>query len=197
MKKTTIIILICSAIVLGMICGIIFSILDDKKLEEAQINEIRKVNEMIENNELENTDEIIATNQSDVKLSPNATICFEKHYNECGHTIIQKEQIEDDEVNKDEEYFKTAYSDWQIESLTPDEVKLYKEFEGTCEQHYLITVKDDYIAVYTIDDDGNTVLKEVTDIPTQYLPEEDVKLLEQGITANGENELAKKLEDYE
>ena len=39
MKKTTIIILICSAIVLGMICGIIFSILDDKKLEEAQINE--------------------------------------------------------------------------------------------------------------------------------------------------------------
>ena len=181
MKKTTIIILICSAIVLGMICGIIFSILDDKKLEEAQINEIRKVNEMIENNELENTDEIIATNQSDVKLSPNATICFEKHYNECGHTIIQKEQIEDDEVNKDEEYFKT----------------LYKEFEGTCEQHYLITVKDDYIAVYIIDDDGNTVLKEVTDIPTQYLPEEDVKLLEQGITANGENELAKKLEDYE
>ena len=197
MKKTTIIILICSAIVLGMICGIIFSILDDKKLEEAQINEIRKVNEMIENNELENTDKIIATNQSDVKLSPNATICFEKHYNECGHTIIQKEQIEDDEVNKDEEYFKTAYSDWQIESFTPDEVKLYKEFEGTCEQHYLITVKDDYIAVYTIDEDGNTVLKEVTDIPTQYLPEEDVKLLEQGITANGENELAKKLEDYE
>ena len=30
-----------------------------------------------------------------------------------------------------------------------------------------------------------------------YLPEEDISLLEQGITANGDNELAKKLEDFE
>ena len=200
MKKTTIIILVCSAIVLGMIAGIAFSIMDDKKLEEAQINEIKKVNEMIENNQLGNhiiDDDIIAANQSDVKLSPNATICFEKYYKDCGHTIIQKEQIEDEEVNKDEEYFKTAYSDWKIESFSADEVKLYKELEGSCDQHFLITIKDDNIAVYTIDDDGNTILREVTDIPIQYLPEEDVALLEQGITANGENELAKKLEDFE
>ena len=199
MKKTTIIILVCVAIVLGMITGIIFGILDDKKLEEAQINEIRKVNELIESNRLNqpSEDDVVATNQSDVKLSPNATICFEKHYKDCGHTIIEKETIEDDEVNKDEEYFKTAYSDWEIESFDANEVKLYKEFDGTCDQHYLITVKDNNIAVYTIDEDGNMILKEETDIPIQYLTEEDISLLEQGITANGENELAKKLEDYE
>ena len=199
MKKTTIIILVCVAIVLGMITGIIFGILDDKKLEEAQINEIRKVNELIESNRLNqpSEDDVVATNQSDVKLSPNATICFEKHYKDCGHTIIEKETIEDDEVNKDEEYFKTAYSDWEIESFDANEVKLYKAFDGTCDQHYLITVKDNNIAVYTIDEDGNMILKEETDIPIQYLTEEDISLLEQGITANGENELAKKLEDYE
>ena len=200
MKKTTIIILVCASIVLGMIAGIIFGILDDKKLEEAQINEIRKVNELIESNRLLNQsiqNDVVATNQSNVKLSPNATICFEKHYKECGHTIIEKETIEDDEVNKDEEYFKTAYSDWEIESFSADEVKLYKELDGTCDQHYLITIKDNNIAVYTIDEDGNTTLKEETDIPIQYLPEEDVRLLEQGITANGQNELAKKLEDFE
>ena len=199
MKKTTIIILVCVAIVLGMITGIIFGILDDKKLEEAQINEIRKVNELIESNRLNqpSEDDVVATNQSDVKLSPNATICFEKHYKDCGHTIVEKETIEDDEVNKDEEYFKTAYSDWEIESFDANEVKLYKEFDGTCDQHYLITVKDNNIAVYTIDEDGNMILKEETDIPIQYLTEEDISLLEQGITANGENELAKKLEDYE
>ena len=110
MKKTTIIILFCASIVLGMIAGIIFGILDDKKLEEAQINEIRKVNELIESNRLLNQsiqNDVVATNQSNVKLSPNATICFEKHYKECGHTIIEKETIEDNEVNKDEEYFKS------------------------------------------------------------------------------------------
>ena len=200
MKKSTIIILVCLAIVLGMIFGIIFGILDDKKIEQAQINEIIKVNELIEKNiitENKVEEDIVQTNQSDVKLSPDAVICFEKYYKECGHTIVQKEPIEDDEVNKTEEYFKTVYSDWTIESFSQNEVKLYKEIEGICNQHYLITIKDENIAIYTIDSEGNKILKEVTDIPVMYLPKEDIELLKQGLTANGENELAKKLEDFE
>ena len=51
--------------------------------------------------------------------------------------------------------------------------------------------------VYSVDEDGNKTLKEETDIPVQYLPEEDVELLKKGITAYGQNELAKKLEDFE
>ena len=50
MKKSTIIILICIAIVLGMISGILYAIIDRNNLQEAQINEIRKVNELIESN---------------------------------------------------------------------------------------------------------------------------------------------------
>ena len=110
---------------------------------------------------------------------------------------MEKKQIEESEVNKTEEYIKNEYTDWKVESFSADEVNLYKEVEGTCDKHYLITIKDDNIAVYTIDEDGNTILKEVTDIPIMYLPEEDISLLEQGITANGDNELAKKLEDFE
>ena len=48
MKKTTLIILVCIAIVLGMVGGIIYAIIDRNNLQEAQINEIRKVNELIE-----------------------------------------------------------------------------------------------------------------------------------------------------
>lgn len=200
MRKNTIIILICIAIVFGILSGIVVSILDDKKLEEAQVNEIMKLNELIQSNALQNEtvqDDIIATNQSEIKLSPNAIICFEKYYTDCGHTIVEKKQIEESEVNKTEEYIKNEYTDWKVESFSADEVNLYKEVEGTCDKHYLITIKDDNIAVYTIDEDGNTILKEVTDIPIMYLPEEDISLLEQGITANGDNELAKKLEDFE
>ncbi len=50
MKKSTIIILICIAIVLGMVSGIVYAIIDRNNLQEAQINEIRKVNELIESN---------------------------------------------------------------------------------------------------------------------------------------------------
>lgn len=200
MKKTTLIILVCIAIVLGMIGGILYAIIDRNNLQEAQINEIRKVNELIESNIIDTNkiqDEIIATSMSDVKLSPNAYIIFEKYYTNCGHTIIQKEKVQDSEVNKDEEYFKNAYSDWEIESFTADEVKLYKEFQGNCDEHYLITIDDENIVVYSVDDDGNRTLKEKTDIPVQYLPKEDIELLQKGITAYGQNELAKKLEDFE
>lgn len=200
MKKTTLIILICIAILLGMIGGILYAIIDRNNLQEAQINEIRKVNELIESNIINSNkieDEIIATSGSDVKLSPNAYIIFEKYYTDCGHTIIQKEKVQDGEVNKNEEYFKNAYSDWKIECFTADEVKLYKEFQGNCDEHYLITIDDENIVVYSIDDAGNRTLKEKTDIPVQYLPNEDIELLQKGITAYGQNELAKKLEDFE
>lgn len=200
MKKTTLIILVCIAIVLGMVGGIIYAIMDRNNLQEAQINEIRKVNELIEANIIDTNklqDEIIATSGTDVKLSPNAYIIFEKYYTDCGHTIIQKEKVQDNEVNKDEEYFKNAYSDWKIESFTADEVKLYKEFQGDCDEHYLITIDDENIVVYSVDNDGNRTLKEKTDIPVQYLPNEDIELLQKGITAYGQNELAKKLEDFE
>ena len=200
MKKSTIVILVCIAIVLGMVSGIMYAIVDRSHLQEAQINEIRKLNELIEANIVrvnEIQEDVVATSGSDVKLSPNAYIIFEKHYTDCGHTIIEKQQINDDEVNKDEEYFKNAYSDWEIESFSANEVKLYKEFQGNCDEHYLITVNDENIVVYSVDEDGNKTLKEETDIPVQYLPEEDVELLKKGITAYGQNELAKKLEDFE
>lgn len=200
MKKSTIVILICVAIVLGMISGIMYAVIDRSNLQEAQINEIRKVNELIESNIVKlngvNTD-IVATSGADIKLSPNAHIIFEKHYADCGHTIIQKQKINDDEVNKDEKYFKNAYSDWEIKKFTSDEVKLYKEFQGSCDEHYLITKGEENIVIYSVDDDGNKTLVEETDIPVQYLPKEDVELLNKGITAYGQNELAKKLEDFE
>ena len=200
MKKSTIIILVCIAIVLGMVGGIAYAIIDRSNLQEAQINEIRKFNELVESNIIKENkinDDIVATSNSEIKLSPNAYIIFEKHYIDCGHTIIEKHQISDNEVNKDEEYFKNAYSDWKIEKFSSDEVKLYKEFQGTCNEHYIITVDDENIVIYTVDDDGNRTLVEKTDIPVAYLTQEDIELLKKGISAYGQNELAKKLEDFE
>ena len=96
MKKTTVIIWILVAIILGVISGIMASILGDRPLKEAQINEIKKANELIEKNlvnvlEFNNT---ISASSNEKKLSPNAILYFEEFYNECNHTIVKKQSVD-------------------------------------------------------------------------------------------------------
>ena len=197
MKKSTLILLVIIAMISGICLGILASIMDREKMQQAQINEIIKANELMDSNQNYIVQDVIEANAEDIKLSPNAFIIFEKHYSKCGHTVIQKEKIEDDEVNKDENYIKSAYSDWNIESFSSDEVRLSKTIDSNCDEHYLITTDNENIVVYSVDDEGNKKLKETTDIAVQYLPKEDVELLKKGISAYGQNELARKLEDYE
>ena len=199
MKKTTVIIWILVAIILGVISGIMASILGDRPLKEAQINEIKKANELIEKNlvnvlEFNNT---ISASSNEKKLSPNAILYFEEFYNECNHTIVKKQSVDASQVNKTEEEIKKEYEDWEVKVFTENQVRLYREISGECNEHYLITVDDNNIVVHTIDDEGNTSLKEVTYIPIMYLPKEDLELLKHGIRADGDADLAKKLEDFE
>ena len=56
---------------------------------------------------------------------------------------------------------------------------------------------DDTVAIYTIDEKGEEKLHEITAISTQYLPNEDLKRLENGIKAIGKEALNSVLEDYE
>lgn len=191
MKKSILVGCIFASIITGITIGMIAHIYSDNTLEKASLREIEKVNELIKQ------ENVIATANNKEKSSPNCEIIFETHYNECGHTEIEHKVIESNDVNKDEEYFKNKYNEWKVKSFKPDEINLYKEINGICKKHYIIKEKDGYIAVYTIDLGGNQELKEVTDIYTKYLPEEDIKLLEKGIMANGDNELREKLGDFE
>ena len=72
MKKSTVITLFCIAMILGMISGIVASIIDRGRLQEAQINEIKKYNELIGSNAINTdySDEIVATNSQNIKLKP-------------------------------------------------------------------------------------------------------------------------------
>ena len=73
--------------------------------------------------------------------------------------------------------------------------KILKKNEG--HKHYVLHDSNGYIAIYTIDGNGKENLKENTGISTKYLPNEDITLLEKGVKANGDNELAEKLSDFE
>ena len=140
---------------------------------------------------------IIETNSNEVKVGPNTKLVLKKYYKDCKHTINSYVELPKELVNMTEEDMQNEYEDWSVEKFTEDEVILLKEEQGFCNEHYLLKEKDGFIAVYVIDKTGEEVLKELTGISTQYLPQNDLLNLESGIKVYGTEELNKTLEDYE
>lgn len=194
MKKVIWIGIVISTIVLGFTAGIIVNIYESKKLEKATIEQVQQVKEI--NKNIENQI-VVETSSNEEKTSPNATITFETYFNKCGHSYINKEKIKNDEVNKTKEEFEKLYTKWQIKEFNSGDIKLYREENGICDNHYMIREKDGHITIFSIDKDGNEKLKKETDITTQYLPERDNELLQNGIKVNSEKELEEVLSDYE
>ena len=61
----------------------------------------------------------------------------------------------------------------------------------------MLRQKDGYIAVYWINSQGQESLKEVTGVATEYLTDNDLMEIEEGIFVYGLQELNSKIEDYE
>lgn len=192
MKKSILVGSIFLSIISGILIGIIVHSNNDRALEQATLKEVENANKFIEKQE-----NIIETGTLKEKTSPNAKIVYETLYLGCNHIENIEKDIESDDVNQDEDYFTNKYFDWEVKNFSDSKVELYKSQEGICDKHYDVKKYGDYIAIYTLSSDGSESLKEVTEILTTYLPQEDVNLLEKGIKVNGDNELAKLLSDYE
>lgn len=178
-------------VILGITAGIIVHVYSNQKNEEATVQYVKEVNKSFENQI------VVETASKEVKTSPNATITYETYFNQCGHSYINKEKIKSNEVNKTKEEFERLYPKWQIKEFDSGDIKLYREENGICGNHYMLRERNGSISVYTIDKDGNEKLKKETEINTKYLPEKDMELLKNGIKVNSEKELEEVLSDYE
>ena len=89
------------------------------------------------------------------------------------------------------------YEDWEIEEFTPDKLVLVKEINGYCNQHFLIKLDSENVNVYRFDSNGELKQYKHTEIARDYLPEEDIENLEEGISVFGEGRLSSVLEDFE
>ena len=89
------------------------------------------------------------------------------------------------------------YSDWKIEGYSPNEIVIYKEYDGICGDHYIVKEHNGVIGIYKLDSVGNEIFVEDTELQIQYLPEIDIIKLKEGITALGQAELNSVLEDFE
>lgn len=182
------------AIILGVLTGIFVHNYNQGILEQATLTEVQNANKFIEKQT-----NIIQTVAEKEKTTPTTKVVFETMFLGCSHEEIVKSDIEKEDINQNEEFFKNKYesSGWEIKNFSSEEVSLYKEEIGICNKHYVVRENNNYVTVYILDMEGNETLKEVTDICTTYLPEEDLRLLKNGIKVNGDKELARILSDYE
>ena len=199
MKKYTIIAIIALGIILGFLTGMYLY-----KINQIDYNSKEQIAKTVEDEctilgelndqELEN---LITTSIEEEKASPNCIITLKIYYNKCEHLLESKQKIEDTEVNLTEEELKERFSDWEVQKFTPTEIVLYKEVNEFCNEHYLLKEKDGYIAIFKLDENNNQIFLKLTDISTQYLTEEDLEKIQEGITIYTKKELNKTLEDFE
>jgi hypothetical protein len=141
--------------------------------------------------------ESVDTTYVEETVSPNAIVIITEIYKKCGHTITKREEVPREIVNLNEEKVKEYYKDWNVDEFSSEEIKISREKNGICDEHYILRESDGYISISAKNDIGEFIFKALTDIPVQYLPEEDYKNLEKGIEIVGKDNLNKFLEDFE
>ena len=141
--------------------------------------------------------EIMASNELERKVSPNAAVVIKKYYIDCEHTTKDYTEIPKELVNLNENEVLAYYKDWTLKGFSNNEIVLYKEIEGSCNEHYILKSEEGRVNIYTIDGKGNENLKERTQISTDYLPEEDLEKLKAGVNLFGKENLNAAIEDFE
>ena len=143
---------------------------------------------------IDNTIEIV---NQDEKTTPNTLMIYRTYYTKCNHYINEYKDIDISAVNLTKDEIKEKNRDWSIKEFSPEQIILEKEEESFCNQHYKLKLLDDRIVILSIDENGNEVEYEKTEITSEYLTEEDILKLKEGIVVYGKENLSSMLEDYE
>jgi len=163
--------------------------------EESSDKVIKKSEEIPFSTEAD--ENIVDTISSEEKLLPEAVLTINKHYKGCNHTVSISMQIPKEMVNMNKKNVEKEYSMWEVIEYTKDEVSLYKEFDGICDEHYIVLSEEGKIVVYNVDEKNKKSLYCITEISTEYLPREDIMELEKGIEVSTKPSLNALLENYE
>ena len=90
---------------------------------------------------------IQASSQESVRLSPNASVVYETKYEKCGHVSRQYKNITQDLVNKTERDINELYPDWAVKEFDSNELVLLKSESGECGEHYILRDVDGKVVV--------------------------------------------------
>ena len=198
MNKVIITILAILVVIGDMITAVVIYMPDEKNEAKVEIQNVAVENTTEkEENVIENTTNMVETNSSEERISPNAFITFKQTYNGCGHTTSEFVEVPQEFVNLSEDELKERYTDWTVEKFTDTDIVLSKEVDGSCNEHYVVKDVDGTVVVFNKLEDGTEEEYMVTDIATEYLTDTDKINMRKGIEVNGKQNLNQLIEDYE
>lgn len=206
MKKIIIVILALMIIILGILVAVTINNKRKNDLIEENIIE-NNIDELSEKVTDECTDEWeylekqakleLEANSLEEKISPNGSMTLKKYYKQCEHIINEYIDIPQELVNKTKGDLQESYENWEIEEFSSNNIILYREFDSSCGQHYILRNDNGKITIYLINENNEEEVFERTEISIDYLTESDKAQIENGIMVNGKEELYQIIEDFE
>ena len=203
MKRAIIILSVALVIIISVCTAFLIKDLNKEEIEEKTDTKVSELtNESVtdecvdEANNFEEI-EIEETNSNEEKTSPNCKLTMKRHYNECGHSIEEYTDLNNELVNKTKDEIQQVYSAWIIDKFSNDEIIISRSFDSQCGEHYIVRDKDGKVAVYLLSGDGTETELQETEISTEFLTEADKLELQNGISANGRQELNQVIENFE
>ena len=198
MNKVILILVSIIIIIASIITAVVIYNGEDEEQAKVSIKNIEENTTNTLNNTINSDNQnVIETNVKEVRISPNAFITFKEIYEGCGHTKVDFVEVPQDFVNLSEDELKDKYSDWNIEKFTDTDIILSKDFEGSCDEHFIVKDVNGVVTVFKIKEDGTEEEYQITDIATEYLTDTDKLEMEKGIRVNGKQNLNQLIEDYE
>lgn len=147
----------------------------------------------------------VHSNLDDV-VAANANVVFKVKYTKSGEVVTEKEEKADDLSGKKKSEVDEVYKNegYKVQNITSSEVVLVKEVDKYAPNKYVLGIKDERIAIYKTDKDGNMFIenenRDITDIKTDKLKEADIQLLTKGdkyFQCDTREDAESRLEDYE
>ena len=193
--KKIVFIIICVIIViaLGIITGIYLYNLNNKDDDKFNNN----ISEVVSEENYIEEKNIIEISNKEEKTTPNTLLIYKTYYTKCNHYINEYKDIDISLVNFNKKDLQSKNNGWRIEDFSSDKVVFSKEKEAFCNEHYKLKLADGIVNVYILDENGNESEYEKTDITEEYLTNEDILRLKEGILVYGKENLSSTIEDYE
>jgi len=128
------------------------------------------------------------------KTNENTKMIYQYHYKNDGKTVTKVENLPPALVNKTRATIENVFDEWSVVTFNNNQIVLRKDIDD--DESYLLKEHNGFVAVFYNRGDEQE-LKEMTKTPINSLPEEEQKLIKNGIVINGNQELIKVLQDYE
>lgn len=140
------------------------------------------------------------------KITSETNIKYNIRYLKCDYEKSEITKPDNIMLNmtKDEleSYIDNNEPSWQLRNLSRDEVVITIDKDEKCPNHnvidhYIIGIKNNYIAIFHVNVNGEYIKTEkVTDTPIETLRKKDLEELNKGIRVNTEEEIDSIIENF-